>query len=194
MNQNITGRSIISSLQDPEVQEQERENYVPIETRRILTGRAARQQFGDWLKNLAKKADPGEDDLVPLPGRAERRHAARREASQQERGQRVYNQQQALRARVVGDLAQQFAIIDGQVPARVDVVERVKRTLDDKARVLVDQDAARFSREYDAMARQFFADHPDQDALSPDLDNLVSGLRPVITADEAHAQLRELAA
>jgi len=104
---------------------------------RALTGQRAQQSVQSRLK-----ADDVEKDLdafFPIGGRAQRRATARQEARQQRRGQRAYTNRQLLKERVVGDLVQQFNIVDGHVPARQSTIDRVRGTLYRKAELLVEQ-------------------------------------------------------
>lgn len=161
MKNNVNGKSII--LPSGFVEElAPAENYVSAESGRVRTGSRARQQLTDVLRNLAKKIDPGEDEFYPQAGRRERRMADRRETRDRRRAQRNYTRREWQREQVVGDLRQQFAIIDGLVPVRGDVVERVKRTLQDKAQTLLDQDVARYTADWQKVVREYRAEHGEE--------------------------------
>jgi hypothetical protein len=84
-----------------------------------------RKVFGAEVHN----SDPGEDVFVVLSTRKRRRLAEAAARRDRKKGQRAWTQREMVRERMAADLANQFAIVDGTIPARPEVKRRVQEQL-----------------------------------------------------------------
>lgn len=109
---------------------------------RILTGRAAQRNVADLI-GRAQQEKLSPDAQLPVSSRAQRRAADRKFARQQRKGKASYMKWEMAKQRIVADLAKQFDIIDGHVPAPQHVHDRVMLTMAEKADQMVERgDAA----------------------------------------------------